>query len=245
MTEEFKKCKEDILYFAENYFYFNCIDAGKVKVKLHPYQKEVLKMFSENTNSVLLASRQVGKTGLQNIFMIWTAIFNDNQNVLLITNKENTAKHIFKIIENQYELLPEVIKPQIIHRNSTSLKLDNGSYISAISSPENIRGCTIDLLCVDELAFFSQENISEFLPYIYPAPELSKNYKICISSTPKGKSGLFYEIYNGSVKGTNNWTHMKVLWNDVPGRDEEWKNRTIELLGDVSIFEKEFCCKFE
>lgn len=59
--EEYKKCKEDIFYFAENYYYILDLDKGMIKIQLRDYQKDMIKSFVENRNTIVLASRQVGK----------------------------------------------------------------------------------------------------------------------------------------------------------------------------------------
>ena len=64
--EEYFKCVEDIVYFAENYFYIVSIDEGKHKIKLYEYQKKSLKIFTQDEvdgkkNVIVLMSRQMGK----------------------------------------------------------------------------------------------------------------------------------------------------------------------------------------
>jgi hypothetical protein len=61
MIQELKKCKENLLYFAENYFYIINLDEGKQKIKLHPYQKKALRMIRDHRFSLFLFSRQSGK----------------------------------------------------------------------------------------------------------------------------------------------------------------------------------------
>ena len=59
--KELTKCKENILHFAENYFFIISLDEGKQKIKLHPYQKKALRMIRDNRFSIMLFSRQTGK----------------------------------------------------------------------------------------------------------------------------------------------------------------------------------------
>ncbi len=61
MVAELKKCKENILHFAENHFYIISLDEGKQKITLHPYQKKALRMIRDNRFSIMLFSRQTGK----------------------------------------------------------------------------------------------------------------------------------------------------------------------------------------
>lgn len=66
-----------------------------------------------------------------------------------------------------------------------------------------------------------------------------------MASTPKDTSGLFYKLYDGSVKKQNNWVNMRVTWDEIPGRNEKWKKETISSLGDPEVFRREFECQFD
>ena len=61
MIGELKKCKEDIIYFAENFFYIVSLDRGKEKIQLYEAQKRVLRSFVSERNVIVCSSRQIGK----------------------------------------------------------------------------------------------------------------------------------------------------------------------------------------
>jgi hypothetical protein len=183
---------------------------------------------------------------LATIFMLWVAIFNDDQKLLLVANKESTAKEIFRRIRVAYEGLPNWLKAPVTYYGLESLELQNGSRISITTTTGTAgRGSSANLLFVDEMDFIDKGLLDEFWSSVYPIISSSKKSKIIIASTPKDTSGLLYKLYDASVKGTNNWANMKVLWNDVPGRDEKWKNETIAALGDVGAFRREFEVQFD
>lgn len=58
--EEWKKCKNDILYFAEKYCQL-MTPQGIQPIQLRDYQKEYLRHLEQNRLSILLACRQAGK----------------------------------------------------------------------------------------------------------------------------------------------------------------------------------------
>ena len=58
---EFKKCKDDVMYFAENYFYIVTADYGKQKIALHDVQKDAIQAIIDNRYTIIRASRQIGK----------------------------------------------------------------------------------------------------------------------------------------------------------------------------------------
>lgn len=61
MIEEWKKCRRDIVYFAENYCAITHIDYGTIKVQLRDYQKDMLRIMHDNRTNVHKLSRQLGK----------------------------------------------------------------------------------------------------------------------------------------------------------------------------------------
>lgn len=59
-AEEIKRCKDDIIHFAENWFYIISY-RGKEKIKLYEKQKEMVRSFINNPFTICLAARQSGK----------------------------------------------------------------------------------------------------------------------------------------------------------------------------------------
>lgn len=57
-VEEYLKCKEDIQYFAEQYYHIISIDEGLQKIIMRDYQKNLVTHFIDNRFSIVLASRQ-------------------------------------------------------------------------------------------------------------------------------------------------------------------------------------------
>ncbi len=113
MVEHIDKCRKDIIYFAENFFYIIEPDLGKIKIPLLPYQLRLLKAFQENRFNVVLSSRQSGKTTCLTILALWVACFNEHKNIVIVANKEDTAKMILKRVKMAYKELPNWLKPTV------------------------------------------------------------------------------------------------------------------------------------
>ena len=60
-VKDIEKCKKNILYFAENFFYITNLDQGKIKIQLHLYQKRILRSLRDSRFVCMLSSRQSGK----------------------------------------------------------------------------------------------------------------------------------------------------------------------------------------
>jgi hypothetical protein len=243
--EDINKCRKNILYFAENFFYITNLDRGKIKIELHPCQKRILRGLRDNRFVVLLASRQIGKTTLMTIYALWVASFFEDQRILIVANKEQTAINIFKRVRMAYEKLPNYLKPGVLEYGKTSMVLANGSSIGiSTTSSDAGRGDSCNCLILDELAFIDNHMVSDFWKSVYPIISSSKKSKIFVASTPNGTDNLFYELYSGALEDDatkhNGWHAEKVDWWEVPGRDEKWKNDTIRSLGSREDFDQEF-----
>ena len=244
-VKDIDKCRKNILYFAENFFYIVNLDRGREKIALHGYQKKILRALMDNRFVVLLSSRQSGKSTMMTIYALWVACFNEDQNILVVANKESTAINIFKRIRLAYEQLPNYIKPGAVEYGKTSMTLGNGSSIGiSTTSSDAGRGSSVNCLILDELAFIDNHLVEAFWKSVYPIISSSKKSKIFVASTPNGTGNLFHELYTGALEGKNGWHSERVDWWEVPGRDEEWKEKTIRTLGSVEAFSQEFCNEF-
>src|SRR5210317_2241936 len=83
-----------------------------------------------------------------------------------------------------------------------------------------------NFLYLDEFAFVPRNIQDDFFTSVYPTIISGTTTKVVITSTPNGFD-LFYKIWTDSVEERNEYANFSVNWWDVPGRDEEWKEKTI------------------
>lgn len=245
MVRELKKTRQNILYFAENFFFIVNLDKGKMKIPLYASQKRVLRSLRDNRFVACLASRQTGKTTMMTIYSLWIACFQEDQRILVVANKEQTAINIFSRIRTAYEMLPNYLKPGVVEYGKTSMKLANGSSIGiSTTSSDAGRGDSCNVLILDELAFIPNNLVDAFWKSVYPIISSSRKSKIFIASTPNGTDNLFYKLYMDGLNNKSNWYAEKMMWYEIPGRDERWKKETIQSIGSEEAFRQEFDCEF-
>lgn len=246
MIRDIKKCGQNILYFAETYFFIIDPDKGRTVIELYKYQKDALRMLRDNRYNILLASRQLGKTVMLCIYALWVACFNDDQNIMIVANKESTAIEIFRRVRMAYEQLPNWLKPGVKEYGKTSMELTNGSRIGiSTTTGSAARGQALNVLILDELAFIDPPSIMEdFWRSVWPTISRSKHSKVLIASTPNGTDNLFYRLYDEAIKGENDFKTMTIKWDAVPGRDEKWKQSQLKQIGSIEAFLQEFECVF-
>jgi hypothetical protein len=241
MVKELKKCKENIIHFAEKHFYIVNLDQGKMKIELYKAQKRALKSLADNRFVCVLASRQCGKTTISTIYALWNTCFFDDQRVIIVANKESTAINIFKRVRMAYELLPNYLKPGVKEYGKTGVTFANGSSIGISTTTSTAaRGDTASILIIDEAAFIDVHFMDEFWKSVIPIISSGKKTKIFMVSTPNGTGNKFYEIYSGAEKEQNGWKAERIDWWDVPGRGEKWRKQMVAALGSDEAFQQEF-----
>lgn len=99
-------------------------------------------------------------------------------------------------------------------------------------------------LVIDEMAFIESHLIEEFWKSVFPVITSSKKSKVFVCSTANGNDNLFHTLYKGAVDGENGWAHDKIMWHEVPGRDEKWVNSTKQAIGSRDAWRQEFNCEF-
>jgi hypothetical protein len=242
MVEELRRCKNSVVYFAENFFYIVSLDRGKEKIKLYDAQRRMLENMVAHRFTANLASRQSGKTSLLTIFALWMVCFNDDHRAAIVANKESTAINIFKRVRMAYEQLPNYIKPGVKDYGKTGMTLGNdSSIIVSTTTATSIRGDSLGTICLDEAAFIEPHLLEEFWSSVIPAISSGKNSKILMVSTPNGIGNKFYEIFSGAESGKlPQWKASRIDWWDRPERDESWKADMIAVLGSEEKFQQEF-----
>ena len=96
-------------------------------------------------------------------------------------------------------------------------------------------------LVIDEMAFIEPHLVDEFWKSVFPIISSSKKSKAFVCSTANGTQNLFYRLYNGAETGENGWAYGRILWNEVPGRDEKWAANTKQTIGSDEAWRQEFC----
>jgi hypothetical protein len=243
MLKEYMKCSEDPIYFARKYIKIVHVDRGLVPFEMYPYQEEIVTKITNNRRVAVLTARQSGKTTTAVAVILHYILFNEFKTVAILANKGDSASEVLARIKLAYEALPKWLQQGVEEWNKTYITLENGCKVYAgTTSSSAIRGKAVSLLYLDEVAFI--EGYDEFFASVYPTISSGETTKLLMTSTPNGLNH-FWKTCKGAEEGTNGYQFVKVMWYDVPGRDESWKKETIEALDhDEEKFAQEYCCQF-
>ena len=241
--EEYIKCKNDPVYFAQNYVKIVTLDHGLQPFKTYDFQEKLINRFHENRFNICKMPRQTGKSTTVVSYLLHYAVFNDSVNIGILANKASTARELLARWATAYENLPTWMQQGVIAWNKGNVELENGSKILAAStSASAVRGMSFNILFLDEFAFVPNHIADSFFASVYPTITSGKSTKVIIVSTPHGMNH-FYRMWHDAEKGKNEYVPTDVHWSEVPGRDDVWKEQTIKNTSEQQ-FKIEFECEF-
>jgi hypothetical protein len=241
--EEYIKCKQDPVYFANNYVKIVTLDHGLQPFKTYDFQDKLISNFHNNRFNICKMPRQTGKSTTCVSYLLHYAIFNDSVNIGILANKATTARELLARLATAYENLPKWMQQGILVWNKGNIELENGSKILAAStSASAVRGMSFNILFLDEFAFVPNHVADAFFASVYPTITSGKSTKVIIVSTPHGMNH-FYRMWHDAEKAKNEYIPTDVHWSEVPGRDEVWKEQTIKNTSEQQ-FKIEFECEF-
>lgn len=251
--EEWLKCKNDILYFVENYCKLMTPEGIK-NIKLRDYQKKYLKHLEDNRLSIYLACRQCGKTTTSAVFMLHYICFNVDKNALVLANKLKTSKEVLDKAKKIYIELPFFLRAGIYKWNECEIVLDNGCRLMCEATTIN-SGISFTFHCVlwDEAAHVAPNIIDKFYNNLFPTITAGKA-RFMITSTQNGYN-LFYRLYKAAEAGESEYKAFKTDWDEVPEwnpdtkqwepRDEKWHQLQVANYGSEEAFNAQFGTNFD
>lgn len=164
----------------------------KLGYKLFPYQEDVIKGILKYPNDIHIckSKRQVGKSITVETVLMYFAVNKANSCSIAISPTLNQGRKLFREVKRALQGTPVF---ESANSSTLEIWLVNGSSIKFKSGEQEdaLRGETVSgILCVDEAVYIKDEVIYNTFPFVdvYKAP-------ILLTSTPKFRTGVFYEFY--------------------------------------------------
>lgn len=198
-----------------------------------PWQARFLRNRAAKT--LLLCSRQAGKSTVTSVAALHEAFFYPPALVLLLSPSLRQSQELFKKILTVYRSIRGPVKAE--SESTLRLELPNGSRIISLPGrDETIRGFSgVRLLVIDEAAW-----VQDALYYsVRPMLAVSKGRLIALSS-PWGKRGWFYKEW---MNGGEEWQKIKVTAHDCPRITPEFLAGERRSMPE-NRFLSEYLCEF-
>ena len=162
-------------------------------------QKQVLR--NMHTRNVIPKARQRGVSHIIQIWMLDSALFQDNQTGVVIAQDDGAATDIFRNkLKFAYDNLPEFVRAAhpLIRDSQSEIMLGNGSQVKVTVSA---RSGTVQMLHVSEFGKIAAANPGKAREVITGSIEaVPTNGVVFVESTARGRGGEFYKMVQQAIK---------------------------------------------
>lgn len=237
-AEEYNKCSKDPAYFIRKYCLIEHPIKGLIPFDLYRFQGRIVSEITTHRFNIIRKFRQAGITTIAAAYSLWTIMFKDNKNVMVVSIGERESSAFLERVWIMHQNLPDWLKPDVKVKNVHTLLLeDTRSRIK--SQPAGAgRGEAVSLLIVDEAAFI--DKIREFWKAIFPT--IATGGDCLMISTVNGMSNLYYELYRDAEKGINGFNVIDIHYLEHPEyQSEEWAKGMKEFLGERGWLQEVLC----
>lgn len=199
-----------------------------------PWQAAFLR--SRAKQSILLCSRQSGKSQSAADKAVHTAVYQPGSPILCLSPSQRQSGELFRKIRSGIRDLGKRA-PRLVEESALALMLENESRVLCLpGKEETVRGYSgVKLLLVDE----ASRCLDALYKSVRPMLAVSGG-SICLLSTPFGRRGFFHEEW---TEGGPDWERIKLTAHDCPRIDPEWLAKERDRLGDW-WWRQEFMCEF-
>jgi hypothetical protein len=213
--------KDDVIYFTENFIKIIHPVYGLIDLKLYDFQKEILNAYSTDKKVFVKSIRQSGKTLCNSIFALWYALFNGNKHIRMVAQNHHCSDQIRNIVVQMVDNLPEFFQT-VTRVSKQCIEFKNGSKITfSNGDPIHNRGCRFDVVIYDEPY---EKNFFGWLETVIPIMSSDRKLLLCGTFDKDSPIGDYFNC-------TEQYTKIKVKWDQVPGRDQNFKSHYIKLIG--------------
>ncbi len=200
-----------------------------------PWQVTALRSTCRSPRSLLLCSRQSGKSTVVAAEALRTAVLEPGSLILLLSPTQRQSGELFRKV---LSLLLTLRLPVPIARETIlSLELENGSRILALPDSEaTIRGFSgVSLLIVDEAARVEDALYASVRPMLAVS-----GGRLIALSTPFGRRGWFHDAWHSNEI----WERVRMTADQCPRIPAAFLAEERKALGD-RWYRQEYGCSFE
>jgi hypothetical protein len=219
LISEYAKCYKDSSYAIRTYLEtYDNTQSKYVPFKLFPEQEMMLNNFEKYNENITKKYRQAGVSTATAAWIskqLQFASKSKPEKVLILANKLDTAQELANKIRQFLNQWPDWVNIGFSKEKDSQrhYKLNNGCEVKAVAtSVDALRGYTPTILIFDEAAYIEAGDDL----WAACMASLSTGGQVIVISTPNGYDKIYYEIYDQSIQGMNNFVISELHWENDP-----------------------------
>lgn len=239
---ELTKCAADPIYFLSTHVTMQHPVFGRCVAPLDPHHVDYINTLKSSHSVISMMPRQSGSTTRTLAFLLWEALFTPKQRIVIQGVNVSMTKYMCDTISFMIAGLPSYMLATVKTNQRTRVEFENGStLIIGVASGTALRGLSFTRLYLDNFALIPpmvQKDI-----WLSAVPVLANNGgKAILTSSPRGKNNMFYNIWMDSQRPSSVFTQFKRTVDDLPYATT-WKQMIKQQVGEQT-WQTDYMCEF-
>jgi hypothetical protein len=182
------------------------------------YINEELEKQREKTGKVraiILKARQQGISTYCAARVFWKTYFTPNTRSVVMAHDSATSDALFNMSRNLIDNMEEPPKLQKSNAKEILFEHNKGGYrLYTAGSKEAGRGTTPTIAHLSEVAFWQFDE--QILAGLFQGISQADDTEVILESTANGASGEFYRLFQGAMRGENEYLPIFLPWYITP-----------------------------
>ena len=182
-----------------------------VPMKLWKIQEHYLK--NRTHKDICVKNRQAGFSTAVMAGNAHSLFFTPYERQVVITHDYETSIYLLQTIERFYRNLPAGLRPTTDWKSGERMrfpKLDSYIFVASAQSENLAIGRTLSRAHLSEMAKWSPKRAEDLFADV--TQTVDQYGYITIESTPKGRAGKFYQLYDAAKRGDINYQAFFYPW---------------------------------
>ena len=167
--------------------------------------------------AIILKARQMGLSTYTAGRVFWKSYFNAYNKSVILAHDGATSDALFTMSRNIIDHMSVDMRPAFKKSNAKEIMFehnDSGYRLYTAGSPEAGRGTTPTIAHLSEVAFWAHDE--KILAGLFQGISQAAGTEVILESTANGVGNAFHRLWQGAVKGENEYVPIFVPWFLMP-----------------------------
>lgn len=164
---------------------------------------------------IILKARQQGLSTYTGGYLYFRVSQAKAQKAMVVTHHADSTRALFDMTKRFHEHCPGILKPHTKYSSRREMNFDvlDSSFVVSTAGGESIgRGETLTHVHASELGFWQKSTALDNWNGLTQAVPNSPGTAIFVESTGNGVNGIFYDLWQGAVNGSNGYVPVFIPW---------------------------------
>jgi hypothetical protein len=163
--------------------------------------------------AIILKARQMGLSTYTTGRVFWKSYFNAYNKSVVMAHDAATSDALFSMSRNTIYNMSDTFRPVLKKSNAKEIMFehnDSGYRLYTAGAPEAGRGTTPTIAHLSEVAFWGHDE--KILAGLFQGISQADGTEVILESTANGVGNSFHRLWQGAVKGENDYVAIFVPW---------------------------------